>query len=202
MPARPTETLDAAASAVTDLPDPFVLPPAVAPGTEAAPVLAFASPLLARRIGPEPTRTPSPATTLGPQPPAAGAGAVRESTQGPTGESDASATSPSADDPPAASSGPAASGASRTARFRETPARPDYPAIARRRGWEGRVTLRLSLDAEGTVCDVAVASSSGRAALDEAAVEGAFRWRFEPAVEDGRAVPSTVEKAVEFRLLD
>lgn len=191
---RPSEDLPEASASVAELSDPFEWPPAVAPGTEAAPVLAFATPLLSHRFAPA---RQAPRRESGGN----GAGAGAASTPG-ASEAGGAQSAPGSVAPvaPAASGG--AGGVSRGARFRETPARPDYPSIARRRGWEGRVVLRLEIGADGAVCDVSVAESSGRTALDEAAVEGAFRWRFEPALEDGHAVASTIEKAVEFRLVD
>jgi protein TonB len=50
-----------------------------------------------------------------------------------------------------------------------------YPGEAIERGLEGRVVLLLRLDAAGTVTAVEVASSSGHALLDAAAVQAAGR---------------------------
>lgn len=50
-------------------------------------------------------------------------------------------------------------------------ARFSYPALARRRGWEGRVLLRLDLDATGHIDRVAIEHSSGYRVLDRAALE-------------------------------
>lgn len=58
---------------------------------------------------------------------------------------------------------------------------PDYPAAARRRGEEGTVTVRLSVDAAGAVTSAAVAASSGWRSLDEAAAGTVRRrWSFPP----------------------
>jgi protein TonB len=48
-----------------------------------------------------------------------------------------------------------------------------YPDVARQNGWEGTVSLRLELLADGTVGEVQVAHSSGYTALDTAAQEAA-----------------------------
>lgn len=58
---------------------------------------------------------------------------------------------------------------------------PEYPAASRRRGEEGTVTVRLSVDASGAVTAATVASSSGWRSLDEAA-SGTVRrrWSFPP----------------------
>jgi protein TonB len=46
-----------------------------------------------------------------------------------------------------------------------------YPDSARMNGWEGRVVLRAVIRRDGQLEDLAIAESSGHAALDEAAKE-------------------------------
>jgi len=45
-----------------------------------------------------------------------------------------------------------------------------YPNVARRRGWEGKVTLSFIVGADGTVREIAVLESSGHGLLDRHAV--------------------------------
>jgi protein TonB len=80
--------------------------------------------------------------------------------------------------------------------------RPAYPASLRQRGAEGEVRVRLRVDADGAVSEAAVAVSSGSDALDEAAVEAARGWTFDPATEDGRPVAAVVYRWVRFHLVD
>jgi protein TonB len=72
-----------------------------------------------------------------------------------------------------------------------------YPPEAVRRGLEGEVVVMLELDADGRVVAASVASGSGHAILDEAAVAAARRL--------GALGPSLAGKAillpVRFRLL-
>jgi protein TonB len=77
---------------------------------------------------------------------------------------------------------------------------PAYPALARQRGLEGRVVIRLVIRADGVPDDIRVAQSSGFDSLDKAAVEAIRQWRFEPARRAG--VPVTEERLapVIFRL--
>jgi len=75
-----------------------------------------------------------------------------------------------------------------------------YPRRARQRGWEGLVVLSVEIDARGAVVAVVVVRSSGFATLDRAAVEGARRWRFRPALRDGHPVRATLTRRVLFRL--
>jgi protein TonB len=77
---------------------------------------------------------------------------------------------------------------------------PPYPATARRRGWEGKVLLRVEVSASGSVRDVAVEQSSGFASLDEAAQQAVYRWRFKPALQNGRPVPGLVRVPIHFKL--
>jgi protein TonB len=78
-----------------------------------------------------------------------------------------------------------------------------YPLAARRRGYEGRVVIRLRLDREGNAADIAVLESSGHRVLDRAAlslVEEALPFRHGAGREVVLDVPvqySLVEEAVE-----
>ena len=78
--------------------------------------------------------------------------------------------------------------------------RPDYPAQAKRMGWEGRVVLRVEVLADGSAGAVSVAKSSGHEALDDAALEAVRRWKFVPAKRDGAAVNSSVNVPINFNL--
>ncbi|MEW6514391.1 MAG: TonB family protein [Pseudomonadota bacterium] len=69
-----------------------------------------------------------------------------------------------------------------------------YPREAIERGWEGRVVLLLAIDAAGRVTGIEVASSSGHAILDDAALRAATRIT---ALPGGRR---QVLLPVEFRL--
>lgn len=55
---------------------------------------------------------------------------------------------------------------------------PDYPARARRNGWQGTVLLVVRCGAAGEVVAVEVISSSGHPLLDEAALAAVRRWQF------------------------
>ncbi|MBN2254453.1 MAG: energy transducer TonB [Deltaproteobacteria bacterium] len=77
---------------------------------------------------------------------------------------------------------------------------PAYPAIARRRGYEGTVILSVQVDADGLVGGVSVKVSSGHAILDRAAVDAVKRWIFRPGARWGFPVPMTVDVPVRFML--
>lgn len=78
---------------------------------------------------------------------------------------------------------------------------PSYPAQALREMLTGTVTLRVLVDVDGKPIDVQVATSSGHRVLDAAARKQVLaKWRFRPAVQDGRAVQAIGLVPVVFHL--
>jgi protein TonB len=77
---------------------------------------------------------------------------------------------------------------------------PEYPAQAFRAREEGTVVVRVDIDASGTPTNADIARRSGSRELDRAAVDAVRKWQFKPALRDGKAIASTVEVPVEFRL--
>jgi protein TonB len=47
----------------------------------------------------------------------------------------------------------------------------DYPMLARRRGWEGRVRIGVLVESDGNLRDIRVVESCGYRVLDEAALD-------------------------------
>ena len=80
--------------------------------------------------------------------------------------------------------------------------KPQYPASARSAGKEGRVLLRVLVDAQGKTKTVEVTLSSGTDALDRAAVDAIQRWHFSPARHRSQPVESWVKIPIDFRLTD
>jgi TonB family protein len=78
---------------------------------------------------------------------------------------------------------------------------PAYPRNARRRGIEGDVLLRLTIDASGYLKNIEVVKSSGSEFL-EAALIAMRSSTFHPAVRGGKAVASHVLLPIQFRLKD
>lgn len=78
--------------------------------------------------------------------------------------------------------------------------RPDYPKGARQRGEQGDVILEIRVNAAGTVDNVKVATSSGFAELDEAAVKAARAAKFSPARSGREPVASTARLKLQFKL--
>lgn len=82
--------------------------------------------------------------------------------------------------------------------IRNTP--PIYPETARRAGWEGRVTVRVEVSADGLPISVALEKSSGYGVLDQAALRAVKGWRFQPRTIGGVAMAGMVDVPVNFTL--
>lgn len=80
--------------------------------------------------------------------------------------------------------------------------KPEYPAIAKSRDWQGKVMLRVQVSAAGLSDAVKVEKSSGYEMLDEAAVEAVKNWRFIPAKRGETPVASSVLVPINFSLRD
>lgn len=78
--------------------------------------------------------------------------------------------------------------------------KPAYPELARKRGQEGTARIRCEVDAAGNVIAASILESSGHKLLDEAALKAVRKWRFRPALSNGRPAPGSVIAPVEFRL--
>ncbi len=193
-------------------PAPTVAPPTVPPPTVPPPALPAAapppppapSPVVALPLPPQPVPPPPPVRHLPapavpparPAPPAATAAPARAHM------GRRSAGAPAQPVPAAAAPAIAAGsgGPSRAAAVVATDRPPVYPEMARERGEQGRVIVRVTVTADGTPLTVSVATSSGHAALDAAALAAVRRWRFVPAERDGRRVATVVEIPIHFRL--
>ena len=78
--------------------------------------------------------------------------------------------------------------------------KPKYPAIARSRGWQGKVLLRVKVSASGRSEAVSVHQSSGHDVLDESAIAAVENWQFIPAKRGNTAVACTVIVPIIFTL--
>ena len=78
---------------------------------------------------------------------------------------------------------------------------PEYPPISRRLREQGTMRLKLTIDEKGIVTQATVVNSTGFQRLDEAAVSWVkSHWRYTPAMQGTKAVPSMTDAIVEFRL--
>lgn len=77
---------------------------------------------------------------------------------------------------------------------------PVYPAISKRLGEKGIVSLEILVKADGTVGEVKVKKSSGYKRLDTAAITAIKRWRFIAASENGISIDYWYEIDFDFGL--
>lgn len=79
--------------------------------------------------------------------------------------------------------------------------RPNYPRSAKNAEVEGVAYVTLSVDASGNVMGAVIAGSTGNPALDRAAVEAAYQWRFSPALDRyGQPSPCHITIPFQFSL--
>ncbi|MBI3246326.1 MAG: energy transducer TonB [Deltaproteobacteria bacterium] len=79
--------------------------------------------------------------------------------------------------------------------------KPPYPMLARRRGEQGTVLLRVRVRADGSVAEAEVKQSSGSTLLDDTALRTVRdSWRFTPARLNGMPMESWVEVPIRFVL--
>lgn len=88
---------------------------------------------------------------------------------------------------------------SANAAYLKNPA-PEYPQMAQRRGWEGTVLLRVEVLASGKPGQIQIQKSSGRDALDAAALAAVKRWSFVPAKQGDVAQAGWVSVPIDFKL--
>ena len=87
------------------------------------------------------------------------------------------------------------------ARYLHNP-RPDYPMVAQRMGWQGKVILNVEVLTDGACGALSVFRSSGHEVLDNAAMNAVKTWHFTPARHAGRAVSLWFKVPINFSLED
>jgi protein TonB len=80
------------------------------------------------------------------------------------------------------------------------PTIPAYPESVRRLGVQGTTQLRFEVLPSGRVGRIVVDKSSGHPDLDQAAVDAAREWRFEPARRGNVPVVAWVSVPIRFEL--
>lgn len=140
-------------------------------------------PLAPSRADPVPENPPLAAETLSPAP--AQAPAIKEM---PLPQPATMAA------PPAAISEPRYDAA-----YLDNPA-PVYPALSRRMGEEGRVVLRVFVEANGHPSQIQIRTHSGSPRLDQSAQDAVSRWKFFPAQRGAEAVGAWVLVPILFNL--
>ncbi|MCU0122424.1 energy transducer TonB [Pseudomonas vlassakiae] len=181
LPVVPPMTIEFAAPAppVVEPPPPAPAPPVVEPPP---PVIDE----LAAKPKPKPKPVPKPVAK---QPPKPQPKPVEAPPPAPV-----AAPAPPAPPAPAPVTPPSANAA-----YLKNPA-PEYPQMALRRGWEGTVLLRVEVLPSGKPGQIQIQQSSGRDALDAAALAAVKRWSFVPAKQGDVAQAGWVSVPIDFKL--
>ena len=182
------------------LPEPASAAAAAAAAAPARPAAAKPQPARpqAKPAQQPPTAQPLPAPSVPArsQPPAA----LPPAAQAPSSQAPAGASAPAA--PAAQANAASASAAAGSAVASPAPARielpsssadslnnpkPAYPGLSKRLGEEGKVVLRVLIEADGSASKAEIRSSSGYDRLDQAALQTVLRWRYLPGKRNGVA---------------
>lgn len=83
--------------------------------------------------------------------------------------------------------------------YRRNPS-PEYPMIARKRGYQGTAVLDVLVSREGRVKELRLSASSGYSVLDQAALRSVKTWLFDPGTQGGEGVDMWVKVPVRFQL--
>ena len=79
---------------------------------------------------------------------------------------------------------------------------PPYPTISRTLGEQGTSQLQLAISADGAITECRITKSSGAERLDAAACEYLHgHWRYQPATQNGKPIPSTVSEGIVWDLV-
>jgi protein TonB len=77
---------------------------------------------------------------------------------------------------------------------------PEYPDLAQEMAWEGKVLLKVHVQADGKPNTVSLAKSSGHKELDDAAIKAVNKWSFVPAMRGDTPVDGWVTVPISFNL--
>lgn len=77
---------------------------------------------------------------------------------------------------------------------------PEYPVQSMRNRETGKVKVLLLVDVDGSVIDAQITESSGHHRLDQASLDAARRWCFEPVLKQGQAQKFSVTAPFSYAL--
>jgi len=79
---------------------------------------------------------------------------------------------------------------------------PEYPMIARKKGWEGKLLLNVHIDKNGDVTNVDLIKTSGFEVLDRTSINTIKDWKFTPASIGGSNVEDHLNIPISFKLIN
>lgn len=77
---------------------------------------------------------------------------------------------------------------------------PEYPAVARNKGIAGTVMIKILISASGSVEDARVENASPPGVFEDSALRAVRSWRFEPAIQKGKAVTAWLSQKIRYEL--
>lgn len=86
-----------------------------------------------------------------------------------------------------------------TPRYNHNPP-PVYPALARKRGYQGTVVLEVFVKTDGSVGDLRIIDSSRHRLLDRSAMKAVKHWQFQPGRQGDHTIAMWVRVPVQFSL--
>jgi TonB family protein len=75
---------------------------------------------------------------------------------------------------------------------------PAYPKDALAQHINGKVVLLIDIDAQGNPTNVVVDRSEPPGVFDQVSIDAARKWKFQPAIKDGRPVAGRISVPVQF----
>lgn len=77
---------------------------------------------------------------------------------------------------------------------------PNYPLAAARKKVQGWVEVEFTVGKDGKVVNVHVVAAKPNRVFDKEAISAVRQWRFDPALQDGAPVETTLRRRVAFKL--
>ena len=78
---------------------------------------------------------------------------------------------------------------------------PEYPEAEKKKGLEGQIWLEVEVKIDGFVGEISVTENkTGSKVLAKSSIEAIKKWKFEPALKDGKAIKSWIRFPVNFSL--
>ena len=125
-------------------------------------------------------------------------GVLNEEQPGASADADSLGGLTVANNQPAAPAAPVAVGGEIKQAKLISAVQPQYPALAKAQHVSGGVTIDALIDANGRVTTMKVIS--GPTLLQQAAMDALKRWKYQPAMLDGKSVPIHLSVTIQFRL--
>ena len=79
---------------------------------------------------------------------------------------------------------------------------PQFPYRAKIRGIHGNLTVEFVVDENGNTTDIAILAAKPAGFFEETTLSTLRKWRFKPALKQGRPVRTRMRTTIDFKLVD